>query len=776
MASALKGAALVLVSLLAASTALFMAANWQGAMRSPGDTSVYLYRYTLVLANTLAPGLVLGALALLLRRRLRLVLRQGSFLPSVIPLTGVFAGLIAYSSVAPAGYDFSRRAAMLAWVFCLAAYFLAVLTERLPSGTRARIVYSRPAQLFVDGAGVAASGLLAYLVRFDGWPSPRYQEQMLLAIPYLVLFYLGVNYLWGVYRFIWRFTGLKEALVIAQSVASGALVLLVGRILAYPYPDYRVPFGVLVIQPILLYFFFLGVRVLRRVQYRRQSQQPKVQRKSRPKRILLAGAGQAGQMLLRELEHRPNFRIVGFLDDDPRKRKSVIHGVRVVGSTDDIQEAVRRHRVDEVVVCMPSADRSLLKKVVSAAEKADVPTSSVPSLSEILVGKVSISRLRPVRMEDLLGRASIEYAKDDVDLTEHYWGSRILVTGAAGSIGSELVRQLKEFQPSNLILLDNDENGLYEVGLEVGDNFQNFEEVIADVRNLDRIRRVFAKHRPQVVFHAAAFKHVPLMEHHPCEAVLNNVAGSRNVVDASVEYGVRSFVLVSTDKAVNPTNIMGATKRVAETIVQRKAERGVSTRLCCVRFGNVLGSRASVVPLFQKQIRKGRDITVTHPDIQRYFMTIPEAVQLVIQAGVLGRNGEIFVLDMGDPVKIVDLARDLIELSGLVLDRDISIEFTGLRPGEKMCEELLIGTEHGVRVTRYPKIFVAEAVKRKWEELEPTLDLLTQAAQEEDLATLYSILEGLDIGYARRPVNGRSDSPGTQMPKEFPPAAAKLRD
>jgi FlaA1/EpsC-like NDP-sugar epimerase len=318
---------------------------------------------------------------------------------------------------------------------------------------------------------------------------------------------------------------------------------------------------------------------------------------------------------------------------------------------------------------------------VARCVKARVRTKSVPTLGEIMSGRVAIGQLRPVKMEDLLGRHSVSHPQDMEELTRAYTGRRVLVTGAGGSIGSELVRQLRGFQPSQLILMDKDENSLYEVACEIKEDFDSVVEVIADIRNLNQMEQIFELHRPEVVFHAAAYKHVPLMEQHPAEAILNNAMGTRHVAEVSNRFGVKVFVLISTDKAVNPSSMMGASKRVAEMIVQQLASTNTETHFCCVRFGNVLGSRGSVVPIFQRQISQGKNITVTHPEVRRYFMTIPEAVHLVIQAGSLGTRGEIFLLDMGDPVKIVDLAKNLIELSGLVPDRDVTIEFTGLRPG-----------------------------------------------------------------------------------------------
>jgi FlaA1/EpsC-like NDP-sugar epimerase len=404
---------------------------------------------------------------------------------------------------------------------------------------------------------------------------------------------------------------------------------------------------------------------------------------------------------------------------------------------------------------MPSAPKVEIQRMIALCEKLSVKTSSLPTLDEVISGQVSpMGLLRPVSMEALLGRHSITHPQDIDELRKIYGGRRILITGAGGSIGSELVRQLRRFDPAQLILLDKDENNLYEITCEIREEFESVVEVIADIRNREVLDKVFSRYQPEVVFHAAAYKHVPLMEHYPSEAILNNVLGTRNVAELSKEWGVQVFVFVSTDKAVNPSNTMGASKRVAEMIIQSLAAASETTCFCCVRFGNVLGSRASVVPIFQRQIRQGKNITVTHPDVTRYFMTIPEAVQLVIQAGSLGSKGEIFLLDMGDQVKIVDLARNLIELSGLVPDKDISIEFTGLRPGEKLDEELLIDGEQGARSTKHPKIFVVGALNHDWSSLRSAVARLETAARAGDAQAIQRLLRSLNIGYH----NGRHET------------------
>jgi len=535
-----------------------------------------------------------------------------------------------------------------------------------------------------------------------------------------------------------------------------------------------VPFGVLLIFPFFLFGTMLTARVARRVIYNHAATAKQVTpATARGKRLLLAGAGEAGLYLLRELRDT-GVDVVGFVDDDQELQGRTIGGCRVLGPTHALESIVADHRIDEVILCMPSAPKAIMQRIAARCARMSINTSTVPTLWEIMSGHMSLGQLRSVNMEDLLGRNSVTAPDDVSGLASAYASRRILVTGAGGSIGSELVRQLSQLNPSQLILLDKDENNLYEISCEIREEFDYVVAVVADIRSADVLQKVFERHRPEVVFHAAAYKHVPLMEDYPSEAILNNVMGTRHVAELAHMFGVETFVLISTDKAVNPASTMGASKRIAEMILQRLAANGSSTHFCCVRFGNVLGSRASVVPLFQRQIRQGRNITVTHPDVQRYFMTIPEAVQLVIQAGSQGKKGEIFLLDMGDPVRIVDLARNLIELSGLVPGKDVKIEFTGLRPGEKMTEELLTAGERGVRSTAYPKIFVVSAPDRNWSELPATIDELELVARAGDTTRIHQILRQLNIGYVNTfiaPPEAVSASAVTDSPKKKPSPA-----
>ena len=749
---------LVQGSLLGALTARFL---WGTRGETPLVMSSYLstlYYAGLAMRNSLIFTVVIGGVVFYLHEKRsagRGDRMSTELLNGFVALTALYAGLLIVALTLGRSFIFPRWSWVAAWAIALSVFFVVKITHHLEWSTEQHLRL-RPAHMLIDGAISGLTFLAAYLVRFDASPSEAYQQQAAFLVVLVMGLYVGSNYVWNVYSLIWRFTSLRETLIIGQAVATAASLILVSRILILEQlPALRVPLGVLVVHPLLTLVGMLGIRVARRIQFRyhaRSALLPTDRGALKPKRVLLIGAGDAGQQLVRDLENDPAFKVVGFLDDDPIKKGRRVSGIPVLGDTNDLAATAMQSRVDEVILSMPSAPGSTIKRVAAVCEKLDIPALSVPALREIVQRKVSISRLRPVHMEELLGRAHIDHGTYDPSLEETYHQRSILVTGAAGSIGSELVRQLKEFRPSTLLMLDRDESGLYEIELEVRDQYRGpIETIIADVRNRSRMESVFSEFHPEVIFHAAAYKHVPMMERHPPEAILNNVVGTRNLVELACRHLARSFVLISTDKAVNPGSVMGASKRVAEIIVQRMVGQGSNTRLCCVRFGNVLGSRASVVPLFRKQIAEGKNLTVTHPDIQRYFMTIPEAVQLLIQAGSLGRAGDVFVLDMGDPVKIVDLARDLIELSGLEVGKDIEIEYIGLRPGEKMSEELLTSAEDGIRDTRFPKILIAEALEPPNRQFGELLDSLEEAALAEKDDQIMQILELMEIGFRPSP-------------------------
>jgi FlaA1/EpsC-like NDP-sugar epimerase len=472
-------------------------------------------------------------------------------------------------------------------------------------------------------------------------------------------------------------------------------------------------------------------------------------------RVLVIGAGEAGSLVVREMLRHPETGLypVGFLDDNKRKVGQQIASVPVLGTSDDLELAIRSHGVNEVLIAIPSAEGKVIRGLVDRinAMKSGIKYRTIPGVYELLTGTISINRIRDVEIEDLLRRPTIKLDTDKI--LGYIEGKTVMITGAGGSIGSEIVRQVCRFHPKELILFGHGENSIYQLERELDRNWPEvaYTSVIGALQNGVRLDYVFRRYTPQVVFHTAAHKHVPLMESNPEEAVFNNIVGSKNVVNLALKYGVSHFVNISTDKAVNPTSVMGASKRMVEYIVQDAARRAKENQIfVSVRFGNVLGSRGSVIPLFKQQIAAGGPVTVTHPDMMRYFMTIPEASQLVLQASGQGKNGEIYILDMGEPVRIVDLARDLIRLSGLEPDVDIKIEFSGMRPGEKLFEELMTKEERGAS-TPHEKIFVATVQPFSSEELDATITRMQDAALNSDhLAIrkhLESFVEGCQFNY-----------------------------
>ncbi|EJQ45307.1 hypothetical protein IEQ_04481 [Bacillus cereus BAG6X1-2] len=454
------------------------------------------------------------------------------------------------------------------------------------------------------------------------------------------------------------------------------------------------------------------------------------------KRTLIIGAGSAGTMVVRQLQHNREADLypIAFVDDDRNKQKLEIYNVPVVSTTNHIKEVVEDNDIEHIIIAIPSLNRNQINEIFEKCRETKAKTQIVPMLEDLLDGKVSVNEFRDVQVEDLLGREPVQL--DDAGIGEKINEKTILVTGAGGSIGSEICRQILKYKPAKIVLLGHGENSIYHIEMELRTKYKNSIEIIteiADVQDRNKMFEVVQKHQPYIVYHAAAHKHVPLMERNPEEAVKNNIIGTKNVAEAADTFKVNTFVMVSTDKAVNPTNVMGATKRVAEMIVQHMALVS-KTKFVAVRFGNVLGSRGSVIPLFKRQIQRGGPVTVTHPEITRYFMTIPEASRLVIQAGALARGGELFVLDMGEPVKIADLAKNLIQLSGYSVE-EIGIEFSGLRPGEKMYEELLNDNEiHKEQV--FPKIHIGKAVLKDFEVIQQFIDEFEQMSKESIRETL----------------------------------------
>ena len=571
---------------------------------------------------------------------------------------------------------------------------------------------NRTSQFLIDIAVLMAAFILATLVRFDWNVPPVMFRNLLIVLPYVVLLQYAFLSGFGVTRFSWRFISLRDAVRILIAVASSSTVLFVLRLLspsiveAFPIARYGiVPLGVLLGDFGLAFLGLTGVRAFRRLVGERMASQEHGRLGDLREPTLLVGAGQGGVLVAQELERRPDLGMlpVAFVDDDPVKQGAVIHGIRVLGTTADLERLARRLEVKQALITISNAPGTAIRRITERCSEAGLTAKIVPGTYQIVGGRVNLSRIREVAIEDLLRRDQVQL--DSEAIADVVRGQPVMVTGAGGSIGSELCRQVAAYRPSRLILVERSENALFEIHSELRRRFGETEVVpcVADVTDVPRITEVFREQRPVIVFHAAAHKHVPMMEWNAAEAVKNNILGTQIVADLSDAFAVERFVMISTDKAVNPTSVMGATKRAAELYVQALSGSS-ATQFATVRFGNVLGSAGSVIPIFRRQIHDGGPVTVTHPDMTRYFMTIPEAVQLVMQAASLSRGGETFILDMGAPVRILDLARDLIRLSGLEPDKDIEVRFTGVRPGEKLFEELST-TSEGLQRTSHPKIF-----------------------------------------------------------------------
>jgi FlaA1/EpsC-like NDP-sugar epimerase len=567
---------------------------------------------------------------------------------------------------------------------------------------RNRYLFASDVCLFVTAT------LTSYALRFEGFEwGAAHERTALVYLACTLPIKLYVAWLVGVYRRLWRYAGIVEVeRLITSTVTSGVICAVVGGLVlpSLGVTPLRVPLSVLLMDGLLTAAFAALPRLWVRAFGRRGQRR----RLESGRRALIVGAGAAGEMIVKELLAHPQIGLnpIGFLDDDHTKHGHRLNDIPVLGPVTALRRLVVDHGVDEVIIAMPRAPGHAVRQVVRAALDVGVNTRTVPGIYDILSGKVTVASLRQVEIQDLLRREPITTDLDQVRGLAT--GETVLVTGAGGSIGSELCRQLARLEPAQILLLGHGENSIFDILAELTERFPSVSAtpIIADIRDRQRLRQVFQQYQPYSVFHAAAHKHVPLMEGNIAEAVTNNVLGTKNVAELSAEFGVENLVLISTDKAVRPTNIMGATKRLAEQIVQAVAEMH-ERKFVAVRFGNVLGSRGSVVPTFLRQIRAGGPVTVTHPEMRRYFMTIPEAVQLVLQAGAIGRGGEVFVLDMGEPVKVLDLATDLIRLSGLEVGTDIEIRFTGTRPGEKLYEELFFNAESAI-ATDHPKVLRAK--------------------------------------------------------------------
>jgi len=596
--------------------------------------------------------------------------------------------------------------------------------------------FSRRFKVLLDALGWLLATPLAFLIRYD-WTFPEGSwTTVLMATLGLFVLKVGAARVFGLYRRSWSRIAFRDLGDILRAI--GGVTVIGSVLLLWLGPVTGIPRSIALLDGLLTLFIMSGMRATAR--YRHEAQVGQPSDGGRRKAVLVIGAGEAGTLVVREMLRHPEMglRPVGFLDDDAKKVGYRIATVPVLGTTDDINRIVQRHKVDEVLIALPSSDGRVVREIVGRIEgaKSGLKYRIMPGVYELLSGQVGISRIREVQIEDLLRRPPVEL--DTAAISNYITDQVVMVTGAGGSIGSELVRQICRFRPKELILFGRGENSIYTLERELDRDWPDipYHSVIAGVQHIVRLDYVFRRYKPQVVFHAAAHKHVPLMELNPEEAVFNNIIGSRNLVTLALKYGVTHFVNISTDKAVNPTSVMGASKRMVERLVQSAALRARPEQVfVSVRFGNVLGSRGSVIPVFKRQILAGGPVTVTHPDMTRYFMTIPEASQLVMQAAGQGSNGEIYILDMGEPVRIVDLAKDLIKLSGFEPDVDIPIAFSGIRPGEKLYEELMTNEEKG-GVTAHEKIFVAKPSLLELESLDRTVQSLQEAALTSDHATI----------------------------------------
>jgi FlaA1/EpsC-like NDP-sugar epimerase len=570
----------------------------------------------------------------------------------------------------------------------------------------------------IDAIIVNIAYLGAFLLRFDGVIPAEYLVNYPVFAVSVTVITISVYYIFGFYRKMWQYASIREMYYVFLGVTAASLVVIAAAYI-FIYPEAVMKPMPRSIYPIawLLNLVFtsgsrFGVRFFREYRNGNGKNGESAAAPVNPKRALIIGAGEAGAMVAKEMYGHPTSGLlpVGFIDDDLRKQGMDLFNIPVLGRREDIPHLVVEYKIDEIIIAMPSAPGQKIREIVDICKGTGVRVKTVPGVYELIDGKVSVSQLREVQLDDLLGRDPVQL--DMERIAAYLKGKTVLVTGAGGSIGSELCRQVARFQPGALILLDNTENNLFDIEQELKEHFPDIKQFpeLADVRKGCHIKRVFELYHPQVVFHAAAYKHVPMMERFPEHAVDNNIYGTYLVASTAKKHSCETFVFVSTDKAVNPTSVMGASKRAAELVVQHFNEQctkeNLNSRFAAVRFGNVLGSRGSVIPTFKRQISAGGPVTVTHPDMVRYFMTIPEAVQLIVQAGSFAKGGELFVLDMGEPVSILDLAEDLIRLSGLTPGKDIEIKITGMRPGEKLREELFTDQEK-MSATKYRRIFVA---------------------------------------------------------------------
>jgi FlaA1/EpsC-like NDP-sugar epimerase len=630
---------------------------------------------------------------------------------------------------------------------------------------KARLLRKRTLLILgVDVILVIGAWYLAYLVRFD-FDIPDRQWVTFKKVLPLILIVKTVNfYFFDLYRGMWRYTSVSDLLNIIKAATVSSLIVISGILLGTRFEGFAR--SVFIIDWCLTVIFVAGYRLGIRLVFDLLKEDKPLRSAARAfflplhsKRadsvnLLIIGAGDCGEKIYREIRDnaRLSYNVVGFLDDDNAKRGKKIHSIPVLGEIEDIQAIVKKFGADEALIAIPSASSQQMRTIVDLCKDSGVEFKTIPGMGELINGKVTVNAIREVDYRDLLGREAVKL--DEARIGAYIEGRNVLVTGAGGSIGSELCRQICRFRPKRIVLYERAETPLYELEIELKEDFPEVKIMaqLADVRDRNQLEKAFELSKPHAVFHAAAYKHVPMLELQPWKAIKNNIQGARNLIHMSNKFQVERFVFVSTDKAVRPVNVMGATKRVAEMLVQ--GQNGcdtTDTRYMIVRFGNVVGSVGSVVPLFKKQIERGGPVTVTHPEMTRYFMTIPEACQLILQAGSMGEGGEIFILDMGTPIRIDDMARDLIRLSGFEPDVDIKIEHIGLRPGEKLFEELITEGE-GIIPTSHEKIMVLKGKECNLDVLKGEIDQLMRLSREQHAARIKESLQGIVKEY--KPADG----------------------
>jgi FlaA1/EpsC-like NDP-sugar epimerase len=592
-----------------------------------------------------------------------------------------------------------------------------------------------------DAFIIVLSAYLAFLVRFEGAVPARYLQSIIMLAAVNILIYLPVFYRQKLYWFTWAYVSVQELVLLLRATAYSFLLSLVALFLLRDYPLFSgFPRSTIFISYFFIFIFCGGIRFAKRAYLSFFRRNGAIKTGSR---TLIVGAGDAGEQLLRSIlaKHDGAYLPVGFVDDNAAKLGNLIHGVKVFGPVENLPEIAKAQAAESIIVALPSAGSKAIKRAVELSRKSGVKNLKVlPSITELIDGQITIANIREVEVEDLLEREPVEL--DTAAIGSFVKGKKILITGGAGSIGSELCRQVAKFSPSLLLIVDQDETGIFNISKELKKNFSdlNIVSFVADITDKTKVNKIFSQYQPAVVFHAAAYKHVPLMEEQPDEAVKNNIFGTKTVGEAALENKAEKFIMISTDKAVNPTSVMGASKRICEMVCQMLNGRN-STKFISLRFGNVLNSRGSVIPIFREQIRRGGPVEVTHKDMQRYFMLTSEACLLVMQAGAMGEGGEVFVLDMGKPVKILDLAREMIRLSGFEPDKQIPIVYVGMRPGEKIIEETLTKAEEGTCATKNQKIFVAKLAPADEKKMAEIIAGLEFAAKDRDFKKIIAIFK-----------------------------------